>query len=487
LIGTVPEDENGKWNLIKSSSDVNSGNSGGPLLDEKGQVIGIVVSRKDNISYSLPISEMLKADSTKGKIHNKKHYSFALLTGKKDIVNYDYEVNIPKKYDQIIKEISANYKDFYTKNMDKFFLKYKSNTFPELEYSLEALYGSVSSTFPEVVYKDTDSNNWYISKLKTEKTALENNGRIKYKNVIDNIFFIEMIKPDNVKLKDIFENPKLSMDLLLKGINIPRKIANDNTRILSFGEPIISSKHVDVYNRNWDLNVFLLEFSDGAIITFSTPTPQGKIFILKAVDSNQLDYWLYDMKKIMDFVYLSYFGKLKEWNEFLSLNENLPDCLKNIKFNYKKNESVFLDAKRFSLNLDNKFIEFSDDSTMFLNYDFYLDKGKVVWDIRKVSFSEDKKDNFLVLYKNIKPDTRLPDSYLKNWTSYNNKNHPYNENSYSEEGRTNIGTILVNDSVQDLSKTDIIYTLYYAKEGNIENNKLKEELKLLKNEIKILE
>ena len=46
LIGKMPEPEAGRFSLLKSSSDVNSGNSGGPLLNEKGQVVGIVVSRK---------------------------------------------------------------------------------------------------------------------------------------------------------------------------------------------------------------------------------------------------------------------------------------------------------------------------------------------------------------------------------------------------------------------------------------------------------
>ncbi|GHV78282.1 hypothetical protein AGMMS49944_00730 [Spirochaetia bacterium] len=53
ILGTVPEDESGRWNRLKSSADVNPGNSGGPLVTPGGKVVSLVTHKADNILYSI--------------------------------------------------------------------------------------------------------------------------------------------------------------------------------------------------------------------------------------------------------------------------------------------------------------------------------------------------------------------------------------------------------------------------------------------------
>src|SRR5512133_2891349 len=58
VIGTLPEPMRGAWSVLKSSAGVNPGNSGGPLVDPQGRVVGLVQGKKDNICYSLPTEEL---------------------------------------------------------------------------------------------------------------------------------------------------------------------------------------------------------------------------------------------------------------------------------------------------------------------------------------------------------------------------------------------------------------------------------------------
>jgi len=49
VLGTIPEEDSGRWNLLKSSADGNPGNSGGPLVNSDGKVVALVTALRDNL------------------------------------------------------------------------------------------------------------------------------------------------------------------------------------------------------------------------------------------------------------------------------------------------------------------------------------------------------------------------------------------------------------------------------------------------------
>ncbi|GHT94629.1 hypothetical protein FACS1894141_1660 [Spirochaetia bacterium] len=80
ILGTVPEDEAGRWNRIKSSAGVNPGNSGGPLVTQDGKVVALVTSRRgNNILYSVPASVILETDRSELRYWLRTNYSHYIL------------------------------------------------------------------------------------------------------------------------------------------------------------------------------------------------------------------------------------------------------------------------------------------------------------------------------------------------------------------------------------------------------------------------
>jgi serine protease Do len=66
------EDQDGRWKWIRFSAAASPGNSGGPLLDGDGKVIGIVIGKSpnENLNYSLPIARVLGGNRREaGGIH----------------------------------------------------------------------------------------------------------------------------------------------------------------------------------------------------------------------------------------------------------------------------------------------------------------------------------------------------------------------------------------------------------------------------------
>jgi hypothetical protein len=63
--------------------------------------------------------------------------------------------------------------------------------------------------------------------------------------------------------------------------------------------------------------------------------------MLQFVQHTQRDVWLLDLKKMAEFIYIPYFGTLKEWAEFLEQREFLYGSLLETELTYKNDDSLF--------------------------------------------------------------------------------------------------------------------------------------------------
>ena len=63
LTSLTPEAQDGRWKWLRFSAAASPGNSGGPLLDAQGRVIGLVAAKSpnENLNYALPIERLLNA------------------------------------------------------------------------------------------------------------------------------------------------------------------------------------------------------------------------------------------------------------------------------------------------------------------------------------------------------------------------------------------------------------------------------------------
>lgn len=490
LIGTIAEAESNKFKLLRSSSDVNSGNSGGPLLDKNCDVIGINLARKDNITYSLPIKEMSNVKSKTGVFHLQLKFGFCLIPDTSKMTNFDYEVSLPKKYKDIIKDYKVKFNSFYENKMDDFLKSKSAEMFPEGESSIVPLNDFSSSVLPQIMFKDKDDLKWYISNMKYESSKLRNNGAVETSRAFGRLLFADITKPDDMKLKEIANNPKAEMKLLLEGINIPRTIGNEKVRITGMGDPIKVEQYVDSYKRKWRMCLWLFEYSDDVIISYSTLTPQGVSIVMLECDTSDLEESNYDMRKILDFVHVSYYGKLKEWKEFMELKNQLPQIFSDVNFSFVENKNFNFTTKKYAFKADSDIVKIEDDTRLTVNFGFYHDAKKVIWDIRRLVLAEDNKSNAIVIFKLLKPDSRLHESYQKNWNKALAFEHPYDQEPYKEDDTTNI--IGINSKYKDAKdksnkSLNFIYTMFISKQGNVDNDKMKEQLDKVNTQLNIKE
>ena len=66
----TPEELDGQWQWLRFSAAASPGNSGGPLVDGRGRVIGVVLrkSPSENLNIALPIAEVVNAKEGEGRV-----------------------------------------------------------------------------------------------------------------------------------------------------------------------------------------------------------------------------------------------------------------------------------------------------------------------------------------------------------------------------------------------------------------------------------
>ena len=490
LLDDVPEPENGAWNYLKSSIATNPGSSGGPLLDRNGEVIGIVLSRKDDFCYSLPMKEMALG---KAVYHKKFNLGFAAFN-KRQATTMDAAWDIPLPYPALADNYLTAFHAFYFDGMDKLFAENREDLFPAGPSSDEALFTYVDGTFPQIYLQNSTNGSWYETNLQLGTTNIDNSGSVSYAEIYKDarVWLLRLVRPRDRPVRELWDNPKEAMDLVLKGINITRKLTpgDEGARITSYGTPVQTVAFTDRFDRRWKLNVYFLEYSDQLVMTCTTPTPQGLCMIYVASESGDLDWWLYDMKKLADFMNVSYGGTLEEWDTYLKQEEFRFGAMKQVSVAYREGAYADIDTPSVSTRVREGLTSINGSSDLYLVCDVFTRDGKPVWDIRKILVDSGgaSSDNYLTFYRWTAPTDALPQPMKDDWKkSVIEHGHPYNGKVYSESGRTNLGMLhpafLQGDRA--VVPNDFAYTIFGSKEGNVSEDEMKNYLQLFARETHI--
>lgn len=328
------------WDSLSFSADSSPGNSGGPLLNGKCNVIGVILSRNEaqKLGFALPVYEINKLKDNYATYYAKATYGFELIQDR-IMENASFSLDLPLEYKEYRKQLKEYYDDFYVRSMDKLFKENEDNIFPRGKTSKEILMYYPRKSFPEIIYENKDDKKWTVSYTESKRGDLDKNG---YVTTGSNgpLIFLYLRKPDDLSLQKLYDDPELFMDLVLEVTNESRQIAGHEIRITSYGKPFRSFTHTDKYGRKWLANYWLSEVADKVVMVFSTPCPMGLVSLFKTTSSSHCLYWEYDYKKIVDFVTMGYYGTFDAWKEFLALESYIPDYFKEMNVSYETDNGI---------------------------------------------------------------------------------------------------------------------------------------------------
>lgn len=473
LTSMTPEEENGEWKWLRFSAAASPGNSGGPLLDSFGNVIGIVVrkSENENLNYALPITELNNVKKDTAVDHERLMYGLLNMTRTK-IYTYHHVAGLPVDYISLREDLTKSRDIFLQKAHNDFLKENKKNIFPRGKGSMNVLHYTNTESFPGLIAEDKNKE-WKVYYPKTKTFDLDKGGYIQL-GVMTSLVFVKTRNPGNISLKDSLKNPGVCMDQLLKALPIHRKIMGNEIRITSYGKPSETFLYTDRYKRKWIASLWYTKHDDTRIIAFTTPIPGGTFTMLSHASTSS-DYMI-DLKYIIDFIHISYLGTFQEWKEFFSLKEYIPDIFQTIKFKYRDKYKALYKSRRMYFVYSNSMQEISRDSIMVLNFAYFVEKRRIRWDINEIIIGEDKNNsNYFYISKLLKPSRGLDEVYYDEWQKVSAKKYPYNKTPYINENVKIIKSVCTPRSKQPR----YLYKLGFVHENNINDSAIKSKLNTL--------
>jgi len=424
VLGTVPEEDSGRWNLLKSSADGNPGNSGGPLVTPDGKVVALVAALRDNILYSIPSDVILDGSRSVLSYRIRPSFKHLLLANRKEHI-FETGVPLPDSYTGIRSAIRAAYTADYENVMSALFNEAPEYlTGPNNAYLLSKL---PMSSFPEVSFVDPNDNNWKLSDLDVKSYPLDDDGRLTHA-LVSGFDFYKIRRPNSVSPDKISGDPRYVMDLILQNIRTDRTLwGGEKFRILSYGDPFSEGKYKDALGRTWLTANWIIDFEDEVRIMYILPMPDGPVLVSIAQDSSMLYDYEWDLRKICDHVLVGYDGTFDDWNNFIAQKDFVPDFFKSLQFEWKNDEQNFsLSCEPMSISAGAQVFEWTNASELFLVPSWYRQNDKPEFGIRMVVLYRDRRGKErVVLSRNIKPDTKLGSSAMENWNDLAAEKFPY--------------------------------------------------------------
>ena len=480
VLGTVPEDDSGRWVLLKSSADGNPGNSGGPLVTPDGKVIALVTSLRDNILYSTPASVIL--DSSRSSLPYRAKFVFGHLLLANNFNNtFEANVLIPDDYASVRNRIREEYHVNYNFAMTSLFDE--APEYLTISKSHFLFTHSLSSTFPEVSFVDPNDNNWKLSDLSVRNYSLNDNGRLTHTQV-SGFNFYKIKKPSTVPLRKINTDPGFIMDIILQNTRNVRTLGNVEYRITSFGEPIMTDQFTDSLGRTWISAYWLIEYADRVQIMYILPMPDGPVILSTIQDSSSLYVYEWDMKKICDHLFAAYNAPFSEWADYFAMPEYIPGFLRNMRFQWNSSlRSFSFSSGNTRINSDRNVFDWADDSELFLAPTWYLSNGRPEFGVRNIIIQRDPRGrDSILLNRRILPDSRLGTNAMDNWNDYLQEKFPYDGNPVisARDNNGSIGAILNTGR-----SADTLYSIYLSMENPVNESNLNRRFNAFKQGISI--
>lgn len=459
----TPEEIDGRWQWLRFSAAASPGNSGGPLIDRNGKVVGVVLrkSPNENLNFALAIGQVLGAGEESGDVEGRSSYHILVMKAT-DSVKFNESIALPKSLDDFYSALRQQTTAWVTKIHSDFMKNHADAMFPggNSEQLLSTVY---AESFPKLI-SQSDGGSWTLSGEAPRKVQLDKNGYLQL-GVTNQLFLVRLKAPDDITEAELVADSKQFMDLLLKGYPVTRQVGTDAVRVTSMGNASQESWFTDGYDRRWQIRSWRVPFNDTVMTTMALPTPDGMVLMMAQSPTAINEAVTREMEGLCGFIYLSYTGTLAQWNAFLHAPATLPSTLSAVKIQFDYSRGLGIKSSRFEMLVPAAVVKINADSVLMLKYSFMRDGASTVWDLGGVYLADsDQKLSWVGMLRRPKPSSSVPEETARAWQLVSTGSHPWDGVPFVSGGRSEINAV-VNTKDFAAGKGIIGYTMTLNCEG----------------------
>jgi serine protease Do len=417
------EEQDGRWKWIRFSAAASPGNSGGPLCDADGKVIGIVLrkSQNENLNYSLPIARVLDSEQ-KARFDQKSLMSMPFMQG---TITYAYkeEFALPMTWPafvESIKKVGARHLDA---SRTQLFQKYADTMFPKGPGAQTVMFDlDENDVRPRLIAQHADGA-WAVDRPQFHEVSLPGDGSVGY---TDNagVRLISLVRSDAASDDAFYANSTAFMDLALKALDLRRAVGTDHVRVTSLGPAVSDSVYTDTYGRKWQERVWAIPFMDAYLVGELLPTPEGYAGIITFSPSPILDAIKQVGRLFTAQVDVSFRGNLAQWQAALHRRALLPAALAQVKLD--KSSVWTLQTPRFTSAIGPQTLALTEQSPLTLTMGFVQDGSQTVWDVLGVRWDQDRrKDAAAEVWRRMQPPSEVKLELRNRFDSIRHRRNPF--------------------------------------------------------------
>jgi hypothetical protein len=455
----TPEELNGRWKWMRFSAAASPGNSGGPLLDQQGNIIGVVLmkSENENLNYALPIREVLNAPDHRADIETRRPYQLDVLDYTQNEL-FKAQFPLPLSLADFVAEYQQLRDDFDDQQLKALLQQHSHDLFPYGAGSSQVLQSQpVIQYFPLLIALGSNGQ-WQYAGEASNRVPLSANGYVE-SGLVRGTILMNLRRPDDTDASTFYRDPKQLMDLMLKTGALVRQIGPERIKITSLGEPTTASTYTDDWQRPWKILVWRLPYLASNIVVFATPVPNGYALMMRMRPASHTHDSLIDLKALTRFFSVDYGGTLGQWKTFLADPSLLPGALKNVRINFDENKEFRYKSDTFAFGIPNTMQAVATNNWLGVGVSLYampkegftLKSSDI--QVRLTAFDSDR----ITIKRQLAPGPDMNEDRQSDWKKLMLKQSPYDGTPKDNDGKYMIH--VVNPSGND--KPSTIYTAYY--------------------------
>jgi serine protease Do len=418
------EDQDGRWKWIRFSAAASPGNSGGPLLDADGKVVGIVIGKSpnENLNFSLPIGRVLDGEDHKATFDQRVLTSLPYLHG---TYTYSYKdaFTLPLTWPAFV----AAYQSLIARHSDEaratLLKTYSDSIFPKGAGSESVLFDPISNGFNPLVIMQQADGTWGAFNPDYTSTNLPGDGSVSVAAAAG-ATLLRLVRSYGAADDAFYSDSKAFMDLALKSLNVRRPVGPDQVRVASLGIAQSDSIFSDPYGRRWQERVWAVPFLDIYVVGLLLPTPDGYDAIIQYTPSPMLRATENQARLLAGQLGVSMSGSLKQWQAYLRRRPLLNDTFREVTLD--QSPEWTLRTRRFTSSVPVSVMPLTETSPLSVTMGFTNSGGHLVWEIADLWWNKDQRmDAGVGLWRRERPpnDARL--EIRNNFESMRDRRSPY--------------------------------------------------------------
>lgn len=425
LTSETPEEQDGRWKWLRFSAPASPGNSGGPLLDAQGRVIGVILrkSANENLNFALPIGLVLNAPENKASADVRYTVALPFLNARRP-VTLQTAFDLPLSMAEFDRKLIAVENQHVQAEVKKLLQDSAADVFPRGK-SGRMLADPYMGSNPVLIMQQPDGS-WDVPRNATGTTTSLGGDGFVWINVQAGGPVFRIRYPDNLDVAKSRSDTKLLNEQLLKGLAFVRSVGSEKVRITSMGKAAQAGTFKDDFGRAWQEWRYPLLYSDSTLVVLALPVPDGYVGFERTANPAKLERLANEMRMMTNFFVSPYAGTLPQWRSFLAEKSSLPESFSKWQAALDPAGEVSLQTPRIAVKVDKTVLNISERSQLVVRPGTLVDAERPAWDVLGVEFNlETRRSASLIAVRRPRPAEEAGEAANRRWTNMTQQTGQY--------------------------------------------------------------